>query len=247
MGSFDRSQPCETHWRMKIGMRSLALLFTLISIATAGYAWFICYLLFLPLGLSLIWNLANIIRRMTARTPVHPGANVGLDLIIWGLFFIILIITYLAAAGILYLSTHSGELSSYNGSYWYSYVGTDNSGSSSSSTTTCNNGDCYSYAKRATTVDFSSLKKYGGVAVASCVFATLSFLLHFILFVFACVDTHRRRHPERHPEYRVGEKTTGQFNYPQQQHQQYPLQQQYPQQGAYPQGQPAYQNTGYQT
>ena len=232
---------------MKIGMRSLGLLFTLIAIATAGYSWWICYLLFLPLGLSFIWNLANIIRRMTARTPVHPGANVGVDLIIWLLFFILLIITYLAASAILYLSTHPTTISSYDGTYWSNYIGSSSSSSSSTTVSTGSSGSSSSssssddFGKRATyTVDFSSLKKYGSVAIAACVFATLSFGLHFLLFIFACVDTHRRRHPERHPAYQVGEKTTGQFSYPQQQ--QYPG----PQQGAYPQSQPAYNNTGYQ-
>ncbi|KAI4155597.1 MAG: hypothetical protein LQ340_000890 [Diploschistes diacapsis] len=224
--AFDRSNPCETHYRAKLVLRILCLLFSLVGIATSGYAWYICIFLFVPFGLSLLWNLTNIIRRLTARTPVHPGANVGLDLIIWLFFFGIIIFTYLYASAALFVAK-SGNVNSstISGSYIGTYIG---GGSTTQScvyeddephcTTTSSNGTPIS-------INAGDLKTRSSVALASCVFGTGAFLLHFILFVFACVDTHRRRHPDRYPAYQVNGKSA-QYSYPQTQQAYVPANQQ---------------------
>lgn len=41
---------------------------------------------FIPLSLSIKWNLANIATLLARSRPIHPGANVGCDLVLWLLF-----------------------------------------------------------------------------------------------------------------------------------------------------------------
>lgn len=41
---------------------------------------------FIPLSLSVIWNVANIATSLSRNRPIHPGANVGCDLVLWLLF-----------------------------------------------------------------------------------------------------------------------------------------------------------------
>lgn len=98
MAPFDPNHPCETHYRGKLAARIITFIFTIVGIATAGYSWYISFVLFIPFGVSFIWNLANIIRRMTAYTPIHPGANVAIDLLLWLAFGAFLIYTYVVAA-----------------------------------------------------------------------------------------------------------------------------------------------------
>ena len=217
MASFDRSHPCEAHYRVKLVLRILALFFSLIGLATGGYSWYFCLFLLVPFALSIIWNLANVIRRLTARTPVHPGANVALDLIIWLLFFCFLGLTYTIAAAAVYLAK-SGNANHTSGTY------TSTSFGGGSYVQTCDyddkDGDLATCTFRGAngselTINVDELKTRGGVAFASCVFGTASILFHFILFVIACVDTHRRRHADRYPAYQVNQKMA-QFSYPQQ-------------------------------
>ena len=38
---------------------------------------------FIPLGLSILWNTANILVLLIRNRPIHPGANVACDLLLW--------------------------------------------------------------------------------------------------------------------------------------------------------------------
>lgn len=38
---------------------------------------------FIPLGLSILWNTANILVLLLRNRPIHPGANVACDLLLW--------------------------------------------------------------------------------------------------------------------------------------------------------------------
>lgn len=94
----------------KVILRALAILFAAVGIATIGWAlndhilatdddyndneydgysdydfedfatlpWS-----FIALGLSVIWNLANLAVLLSRNRPIHPGANVGCDLVLW--------------------------------------------------------------------------------------------------------------------------------------------------------------------
>ena len=51
-----------------------------------GYNNYYYYLLpwqFIPLGLSVLWNIANIATLLARNRAVHPGANVACDLLLW--------------------------------------------------------------------------------------------------------------------------------------------------------------------
>lgn len=39
------------------------------------------------MGLSLGWNIAELVYRLVRKTGFHPGAHVALDLILWGGLF----------------------------------------------------------------------------------------------------------------------------------------------------------------
>ena len=62
---------------------------------------------FITLGLSILWNAANLLVLSFRNKPIHPGANVGCDLVLW----LGLIVTGLAAlAGMLnYFAYYPGE------------------------------------------------------------------------------------------------------------------------------------------
>jgi len=51
----------------------------------------------LQLGFSLIWNIANIAVLLARKRAIHPGANVGCDLIVWCTFFPMVLFVIFAA------------------------------------------------------------------------------------------------------------------------------------------------------
>ena len=51
----------------------------------------------LQLAISWGWNLANIIVRLSRARPMHPGANVGMDLFLWISFAITAVFAMFAA------------------------------------------------------------------------------------------------------------------------------------------------------
>ena len=131
--------------------------------------------------MSLIWNTVNITRRLSAATPIHPGANVGVDLFIWLLFFFGLWFTFENAAFGIKISTAPG-------------VEPEPPTTSGNATNTAsNNTSIYPHPL---------IEVY--MALASAAVGTVDFGLHVALFVFACIDTHRVRKPDRYPVYRRG-------------------------------------------
>ena len=182
---FDRSHPCERHYKAKLVLRWIALLLTIACIVLAALGRPFALLLFIPLAFSFIWNIANIARRLSARTPIHPGANVALDLITWLAFFCTLVYTYFASAAWLYLSTRnysSLENACYNsnGSYYY--------------------GDCVNFDTEVNVLRSDSLHTSSIIALVAAVVGSVDLVIHFVLFVLACIDTHRVRHPQRYPD-----------------------------------------------
>ena len=79
----------------------------------------------MPVALSIIWNATNIIVRLSRARPVHPGANVGCDLVLWLAFIIALVFSY--AASILFIAAADDSYyyrgRRYCGGSYYSTVG----------------------------------------------------------------------------------------------------------------------------
>ena len=68
----------------------------------------------IPLGLSVIWNAANIGTLLLRNRPIHPGANVGCDLLLWLLFAVAGSFAAIGGAKYLYEDYYDN---SYNNSY----------------------------------------------------------------------------------------------------------------------------------
>lgn len=77
---------------------------------------------FITLGLSIIWNIANLAVLLSRNRPIHPGANVGCDLVLW----LALIVTGTAAVfgSADYFYYYPGSYTSYS-----SYGGSSSSSS----------------------------------------------------------------------------------------------------------------------
>lgn len=145
--------------------------------------------------------------------PVHPGVAVGLDLILWLAYIPTTMFAALACVGILsfgadgFINKYSSDgfyTQSSNGTWVYNATEymleygrarTCNSSSSSSSYysssyephfTNCAEEDAFVNAL------WTASKHRANVVLCGTVCQGLAFLIHFMLFVWACVDTHRR-------------------------------------------------------
>ena len=202
MSKFNRANPGERRYKAKLVMRWLALILTIACIALTIYARVFSWPLWIPLGLSFIWNIANIARRLSAPTPIHPGANVAIDLIIWLTFFSTLVWTYFVS--VLGLMVTRDNVWGYEFGSVYDNYTSNSSTWTSDSLNDSFSGSTDSYnAKQELTQDMlDEIHKLSAVALVAAVLGTIDFILHFSLFVIACVDTHRYRHSDRYPEYR---------------------------------------------
>ncbi|KAF2817290.1 uncharacterized protein BDZ99DRAFT_12933 [Mytilinidion resinicola] len=100
-----------------------------------------------PFAAAVAWEIADLITYCVNKRGIHPGAHVGVELVLW-LAMIICTVFW----GI-------------NGAFWdtYDYITSS-----------------YSFA-------------HNGIAIAAVITEALSTIFHFTLFVWACVDTDRRR------------------------------------------------------
>ena len=208
MPRFDRSRPYEAHWRARHALRWVALILTCVGIILTGLGVGFAWTLLIPLGLSFIWNIANIARRLSAHTPIHPGANVGLDLFIVLAFLVTLGFTYYFA--IVELLTVADEKEN---SYYYDYGGYGCSEVDSFGNC-IDGGDYYGDYNYYYDSDFwDTINRISSLAVAAAAISTVVFIFHLTLFILACIDTHRYRHADRYPAYARGVNGTGIGNY----------------------------------
>ncbi len=71
---------------------------------------------FIPLGLSILWNVANIVTLLVRNRAIHPGANVACDLLLWlGLLFTGGIASF-GASNYLYFYAYDDDYGYYGGS-----------------------------------------------------------------------------------------------------------------------------------
>ena len=135
--SRQRVKEAESLWLAKFILRCICIIFAIVAIILDGVAvgkqrnylqnlshengryinnyyyglsWGLGLVL-IPLCASLLWNLANIVTRLTRTRPVHPGANVGCDLVIWLAFCGFLWIGYWLCIDALPGSTDSNNIS----------------------------------------------------------------------------------------------------------------------------------------
>ncbi|OIW28233.1 hypothetical protein CONLIGDRAFT_370266 [Coniochaeta ligniaria NRRL 30616] len=121
-------------------------------------------------GIAVIWQAAEFITVWASKTNrgIHPGANVALHLIIW----------LVAILGVGFLATFVA----------YDVENLDEIRNDSDSSR-------YSYSYY-NALDADSLAALLGLEEALLAFMSLLFLLHFVLFVRACVETHQyNNHP----------------------------------------------------
>ncbi|MCJ1392918.1 hypothetical protein MMC18_005790 [Xylographa bjoerkii] len=217
----------ERHWATKFTIRLITFSLALIGIAITAYTLSPAYrnvkngLLvwaLVPLGLSVLWNAANVIVRLCRASPIHPGANVGVDLII------LLALLVLGAPSIVgaienvrYVASDISQNLSTGG---YSYAPNGTVIWVSNDLTTLH--DCPGYsnclnseiAQLGDQYSFNSLGVYQLVALAFVyilmsaypildLYPSLTFSLHSLfhttLFIWACIDTHNRRKGHRGP------------------------------------------------
>jgi hypothetical protein len=245
----------EQHWPWKLSLRSILLIILIIGIGSTAYAtanagntfgsgfegydyFFDSYYIpwgLIPLTVSFIWCAIAILVLLLRKRPVHPGAAVGIDLVLWLAF----IFSALFATASIYsvstfgkggeISDPSGWMSGSYGSKDYdgSYVYVPSNNSWVYNITWVEGGDSSNYVYNSTSGEYVSVDtpldtsnvtrdctpafascadqdnfinelwhdkgRREGVLITSALMQYLAVLLHFTLFVWACVDTNRRR------------------------------------------------------
>lgn len=156
--------------------------------------WFLPWEL-ITLGLSIIWNVANILVLLIRNKPVHPGANVACDLLLWlglavtGAFATVGAENYFWWDPVDYDNYNDGSVVYENGTaYFVSPNGT------LSNTTSPSLNPCEGFSTCAAQQASYNAVNHKGIVIA--VGAAISFivlLMHFALFVSACRYTNARR------------------------------------------------------
>ena len=148
---------------------------------------------FITLGLSIIWNITNILVLLIRNSPIHPGANVACDLLLW-LGFI--------ATGT--LATADAER------YFWFYPGDYDMFTEDTLTQTYANGSTYSIlpdgalgnptststlceAFTSCAAQQSYINRKGIITLVGAVISFIVLLMHFALFISACRYTNARR------------------------------------------------------
>ncbi|KAF6220593.1 hypothetical protein HO133_003026 [Letharia lupina] len=152
---------------------------------------------FISLGLSIIWNVANILVLLIRNRPIHPGANVACDLLLW--LGLIVTGTFATVGAGNYFWWYPNDYDNYNqggpvtesDDNSSSYFIFPNSTVSNATSTTSDL--CESFTSCAAQKSYNDAVNRKGTVIA--VGAALSFvvlLLHFALFVSACRYTNAR-------------------------------------------------------
>jgi hypothetical protein len=174
----------------------------------------------LPWGLitfsiSLVWCAVCIARLVLAKHPVHPGVRVTMDLLLWLGFLVTALFTLYALFALLDwgsdgdigyslgYSTSYGDYVLQNNNTWVWETSGSNSGVTYNRV--CNGSSSYTNYEPLPFHNCAEMDAYvntlwhekgnrARVELTAVVTQWLGFLLHFTLFVWACVDCHRDRH-----------------------------------------------------
>jgi hypothetical protein len=225
----------DEHWQWKLGLRAILVIIGIIGIGCAAWtlvkfgpgknpydyelddAWTMPFTL-ITFCISLAWSLACILvffmRRPNA--PVHPGAQVGMDLVLWLAFIPTAMCAVIAVSSVASMG-QSGQLGGlYSSRGYYTFSPENNtwawntSASSSYSSSYGSTRDCmknstsssrYNYGTTFTNCTEEDLyvndlwkgkSQRFSTELTATVCQFLGLLLHLVLFIWACVDTHRR-------------------------------------------------------
>ena len=148
---------------------------------------------FITLGVSIIWSVANLIVWFTPSRSgrgIHPGANVGCDLVLWlGLLITGLIATFAVQA---YVSDNPDGYASEDSTETYANGTTITF--APNGTVLANPSPCDPFQNcDAKTAFEAGLKHKGIVCAAGVTFTFILMLFHFAFFISACRYTHARR------------------------------------------------------
>lgn len=132
--------------------------------------------------MSIIWQLAEHITLAVRKSwrSIHPGAHVGVHLILWVLAIFVVLGLSVSLAGELDNYTVDPDCiedSDYSGGYYSSY------------------GQTYCYYN--TFPSQAAANKYFRMLEALTVFSVFLLIAHFTLFILACFETDRRRKFEK--------------------------------------------------
>ncbi|KAK4697276.1 hypothetical protein P7C71_g763, partial [Lecanoromycetidae sp. Uapishka_2] len=135
---------------------------------------------FIPLSLSILWNVANVAILLSKNRPVHPGMNVGCDLVLW--LFLGVTGTFATFGAAQYIDNSIEGYDDF----------TDNGGG------TYPNGialDCGSFSSCDAETTYANALQHKGIVITVGVAMEFALvLIHFALFISACRYTHARRY-----------------------------------------------------
>ncbi|KAF4542071.1 uncharacterized protein LTHEOB_7753 [Lasiodiplodia theobromae] len=203
----------ESHWPWKLALRLITIGCAIVGMSTliwagvaAGRSSYDHYYydagswvgaLSIPLICSLIFNIICVVILFCSKRPVHPGVAVGVDLVLWLTF---IVTGFFGLLGYFYTgATDPESFDDRYGSSSTSYPGyiycesNDYIYDPSDRTCTYSPSDCPGWSSCETKEAFYEAEYRGRVILVGVIFTWICTLLHFITFVWACVDTHRRR------------------------------------------------------
>lgn len=138
-------------------------------------------------SLSLLWAIANLVVLLKRSRWIHPGANVGCDLILWLIFFGTALCSTGGAVGLLSPYDDSSSHSSSPGRVTLQNGTTYETPRSCSGFESCEQEENYKH----------DIQVRGIVVAVASALAWIMLLVHFALFVSACRYTHQRRREGR--------------------------------------------------
>ncbi|KAH7039603.1 uncharacterized protein B0I36DRAFT_357011 [Microdochium trichocladiopsis] len=173
--------PVGRAWHItKIVLGSASLVFSIILVALSaaswtlsdGYAYELVWVIPVA-GVAICWQVAEFITicARTGHKSIHPGAHVALHLLLW-LGFLVNVILDGFNAG--YLAEYLSDYDDYGyspSSYYYGYY------------------------------NFMISGQYQSITYALLAFSALLLIIHFTLFVRACIETHKRNSADRAVRY----------------------------------------------
>ncbi|PSN64884.1 hypothetical protein BS50DRAFT_575026 [Corynespora cassiicola Philippines] len=212
------------HWISKLSLRIITILGGIIGIGCMAYAtatnplrsgyWYIEFgddwtvpWTLITFAISVVWSVICVLVFLLRQRPVHPGCQVGIDLILWLAF---IPTAMFALVGLMSLQDwgSNGIVNNYSSDGYYrladngTWVWKENASSSYyNSERDCESGSSYySYNPFSTCAEeeayvnrlWQMKPNRVRVETAGVVLQFLCLLIHLALFIWACVDTHRR-------------------------------------------------------
>lgn len=216
----DKLNAADRYWKFKFGLKAIVIMTGLIGIGCFawlmsagdssvsdsyiyGYNGYAVWPGIITWSISIAWVALCIIIFLVRKRPVHPGVRVSMDLLLWLAFIVTAMFAILALQDVLDFGLYGGpdrwnyDYSGSDGDYvlasngtWVweqdtSYINSPRDCSSYAQFQNCEEQDSYVNKLWAEKGQRSNITLTGVV----CQFFGL--VLHFALFVWACVDCHR--------------------------------------------------------